>query len=290
MFYLLNPTQLKSLCLQYGFFPSKSFGQNYLITPAPLKKIIQAADLNDGDTILEIGPGFGYLTINISPMVKKMVALEIEKSLFPYWEMEKKKLPNLEVIYGDALRLLPQVTDHRSLITDNYKVIANLPYQITSNVLRTLLELENKPESITIMVQKEVAERICSKPGEMSLLSVAVQYYGEPKIVDIVTRGNFWPSPKVDSAILKIEIKKFRNLEISDSDFFKVVRVGFANKRKQLINNLSKGLKIDSNKIKEILKEICGNEKVRAEELSVEEWVKIVKLSTFSCELEKNLL
>ncbi|MBU1895825.1 hypothetical protein KJ641_03075, partial [Patescibacteria group bacterium] len=161
-----------------------------------------------------------------------------------------------------------------------YKVVANLPYQITSQVLRVLLEQENKPESITVMVQKEVAERIVAKQGDMSLLALSVQYYGEPKIITKVSKGNFWPEPKVDSAVLTIS-KISRVSKFTDEEFFRIARAGFANKRKQLWRNLSVGLggtegQVATCPYKKILKEVTGNEKVRAQELSVEEWRGVV--------------
>lgn len=259
--------------------------------------MIEAAGVAKTDTVIEIGPGFGVLTFALAEKARQVVAFEIEKKLGEYWqeEIEIKKLKNLEIIWGNALT---QISNFKFQII-NYKIVANLPYQITSNVLRALLELENKPESITIMVQKEVAERICAKPrsagsrqaGDMSLLAVSVQYYGEPKIVDIVSRGNFWPSPKVDSAILHIKTLKHENNKakplpslpyegrekISDEEFFRVVKAGFANKRKQLHKNLSVGLKIENEKVKNVLKDVLNNEKIRAEELAVDDWKRIIE-------------
>lgn len=282
-----TPTVLKELCKKYDLLPSKRYGQNYLIEEWPVKKMIEIAEINKKDTVIEIGPGFGVLTFALAEKVKKVVAFEIEKKLEDYWteQTETKKLENLEIIFTNALYgLKSYVLSPMS----SYKIIANLPYQITSDLLRTIFELKNKPESVTIMVQKEVAERICAKPGEMSLLAVAVQYYGEPQIANIITKGNFWPSPKVDSAILHITLPpnhlNTQSLNhfttnhttiVDDKEFFKVVKAGFAQKRKQLWNNLSKGLKIDGQKIKNILNEVTGNEKIRAEELSVQDWHKI---------------
>jgi len=277
----LTPTILRSLCSKYDLTPSKKYGQNYLIQDWPVEKMIEAARINKNDTVIEVGPGFGVLTFALVERAGKVIAFEIERKLEEYWkekiEDQKNRRSedhsNIEIIWGNALKEL------LSYKVKSYKVVANVPYQITSELLRTLLELENKPESITIMVQKEVAERICAKPGEMSMLAVSVQYYGEPKIVDIVTKGNFWPEPKVDSAILNIELAKPRpNPPLGrGGNFFKVVKAGFAQKRKQLHHNLSRGLQIDDLKIKNILIEVCGNEKVRAEELSVSEWKKIVE-------------
>lgn len=250
--------------------------------------MITAAGVSQDDTVIEIGPGFGILTLALAERARRVIAFEIERKLEDYWEEIKDKRyeirdkeingDKIEIVWGNALKELKvhKVPRERDPVFAAghkvYKVIANLPYQITSNVLRTLLELENKPESITIMVQKEVAERICAKPGEMSLLSVSVQYYGEPKIVCTVGKGNFWPEPKVDSAILHIKTKKQKNKKAFDDLFFRVVKAGFANKRKQAWKNISTQLKVESYKVKSVISEVAGNEKARAEELSVEEW------------------
>ncbi len=279
----LTPAKLKELCQQYNLTPSKKYGQNFLIQEYPIKKIIEVANINKNDTVIEIGSGFGILTFALAERAGRVIGLEIERKLEDYWNdiLKTKKIndkminDNIEIVWGNALA---QISNFQFPIS-NFKVVANIPYQITSQILRTLLELENKPESITIMVQKEVAERICAKPGDMSLLAVSVQYYGEPKIVDIVTKGNFWPEPKVDSAILHIDLTKslFNPPLGRGGDFFRVVKLGFAQKRKQLWGNLSKGLKINGESVKKVLLEVTGNEKIRAEELNVEQWKKIIE-------------
>ena len=282
---ILTPTQLKSLCQQYGLTPSKKYGQNYLINEAPIKKILKAADLSRADTVVEIGPGFGILTFALARAAKAVIAYEIEKKLQPYWEEKQKEYHNVEIIWGN---FLTEIKRKESSVKSQFKVVANLPYQITSSILRTLLEMKNKPARIVVMVQKEVAERITARPGEMSLLSVSVQYYGEPKIEAKVTKGNFWPEPKVNSAI--ISIKTFKHINpstraklgagrdiqtYSDEEFFRVVKAGFAHKRKQLWRNLSVGLQIEAARVKAAVALITGNEKIRAEELSVEQWIKL---------------
>jgi 16S rRNA (adenine1518-N6/adenine1519-N6)-dimethyltransferase len=268
---LLKPTYLKSLCEEYNLIPSKKYGQNYLISEKPIREMIKASDLKKTDTIVEIGPGFGVLTLAVVPLVKKIISFEIEKSLEKYWEENSQE--NLEIIWGNALKKLPDFSSQLS----SYKVLANLPYQITSNALRVIFEQENKPEVVVVMVQKEVAERIIAKPGDMSLLAVSIQYFGKPEIVCKVPSGSFWPAPKVDSAVLKINVIN-KTSKFSDEDFFRVVRSGFSNKRKQLWRNLSSGLKLEKDLVKKILVDVVGNEKVRAEELSVEDWEKITSL------------
>jgi len=275
----MNINEIKSLCQQYGFSPSKQYGQNYLVNDGIVEKIVQAANLQSTDTVVEIGPGFGVLTFALVQKAKKVIAFEIERKLENYWNEEIKKLSNLEIVWGNALT---NIQYQISNIKYPYKIVANLPYQITSQILRTILELPNKPSLIVVMVQKEVAQRICAKKGDMSLLALSVQYYGKPEIVDIVTKGNFWPAPKVDSAILRVRLPlphpdPLLIKERGDSErFFKFARAGFAKKRKQLWKNLSEGLGLDGEKVKKTLLEVAGNEKVRAEELGVGEWKRVI--------------
>ncbi len=287
----LTHSQLKSLCQQHGLVPSKQYGQNYLINDGIINKIIGAGELQTNDIVVEIGPGFGILTLALMKRVHRVVALEIEKKLAPYWkslEMKDREIRDkVELQWGNAIKLLSPI----SYLLSHYKIIANLPYQITSRVLKTIFELQNKPSLIVVMVQKEVAQRICAKPGEMSLLALSVQYYGQPEIVDFVTKGNFWPAPKVDSAILRVRLLpphprapllpstssgQARQERGDEEQFFKFARVGFAQKRKQLWRNLSEGLNLDKERVKTVIKDVMGDEKVRAEELSVDDWLRII--------------
>jgi len=262
---LFKPSYLRKLCQQYHLSPSKKYGQNFLISPGVIQKVLQAAALKKTDTVVEIGPGLGVLTLALAQKVEKVLAFEIEKKLTEYWQEQQPK--NVEIVWGNVLDKLATKK------LPNYKAVANLPYQITSRLLRALLESDNQPKTITIMVQKEVAQRICAQPGKMSLLAVSVQYYGEPKIVAKVSKGNFWPSPKIDSAIVHIKLKTL----VPQTGFFEVIKAGFSNRRKQLWRNLSVGLKLDSVKVKNTLKQVVGNDKIRAEELGVKQWQEIVK-------------
>ncbi|MFH0857740.1 MAG: 16S rRNA (adenine(1518)-N(6)/adenine(1519)-N(6))-dimethyltransferase RsmA [Candidatus Magasanikbacteria bacterium] len=268
----LKPSILKELCQKYDLSPSKKYGQNYLITDKPVLEMVEAGEIEKTDTVVEIGPGFGVLTFLLAEKAKEVYAFEIEKKLDAYWQEKQKQYTNVHIIWGNVLTHI----EEKAKELGTYKVCANLPYQITSFVLRTLLELHNKPERIVIMVQKEVAERMCAKPGDMSLLSVSVQYYGTPRIVTKVSRGNFWPSPKVDSAVVAIE--KMQKNTKEDARFFAVVHAGFANKRKQLAKNVANTLGIQEEKVKDALKKVMNNERVRAEELSVENWKDFVTL------------
>ena len=262
---MLTPTELRALCERFYLRPSKAYGQNYLVQERPIQDMLAAGDLTVEDTVIEVGPGFGVLTFPLVERVKQVYSFEIEKKLEAYWEEHAKN--NLRIIWGNALHHFP------SLVKDlpkKYKILANLPYQITSNILRTFLEAEQPAERIVVMVQKEVAERICAVPGDMSLLSVSVRYYGTPNIISIVKRGNFFPAPKVDSAIL--QITNIRAKQSVDDSFFRIVKAGFSNKRKQLAKNVANIFHKEKKDIMDILESMELSPTIRAEALSMEDW------------------
>jgi 16S rRNA (adenine1518-N6/adenine1519-N6)-dimethyltransferase len=271
---LFKPNYLELLCEQYRLRPSKEYGQNYLLSEVPIRAMIQAAQVQQSDTIVEVGPGFGVLTLALAPQVQKVLAFEIEKKIEGYWDIRQKEYPNVEVIWGNVLH---QMQGKTNTIPNTYKVIANVPYQITSQIFRLFLEeVPVRPTWIVTMVQKEVAERICAKRGGMSLLAVSVQYYGTPKIVSKVSRGNFWPMPKVDSAVISIEVNQNHAwTREQDVWFFRVVHAAFAHKRKQAWRNMSEELHIEKNIVQDVLKTVVGNEQVRAQDVTVGEWVNI---------------
>jgi len=294
---LTNISVIKNLCQKYSLHPNRKNGQNFLIDKSVLEKIVAAGELKLTDMVLEIGPGFGILTQELIKYAGYVVAVEKDKRLAEFLEKEiKVEKNNLEIISNDILTLsllrlfnngIPQSL--RSLgMTTTYKIIANLPYQITAPVLwKFLSEEKNKPTEIVLMVQKEVAERICAGPGKMSVLSVMCQFYADCKIVSYVSKNCFWPTPKVESAIVKlktqnpvlseVEGSKFKSKEenFNNKDFMRIVKIGFSAKRKMLKNNLSDGLQLPREKIASVLKEVGLNEKVRAQELGVEEWKRV---------------
>jgi 16S rRNA (adenine1518-N6/adenine1519-N6)-dimethyltransferase len=264
---LFNPSYLKQLCEEYHLQPSKDYGQNYLLSGAPIAAMLRAGDVSGTDTIVEVGPGFGVLTIALAEQAKHVIAFEIEKKLFGYWDKLQEMYPAVDMRWGNVLKEFPvmQVT-----LPDTYKVIANVPYHITALLLRLFLEAVKKPERIIVMVQREVADRICAKAGEMSLLSVSIQYYGKPKIVAKVAKGSFWPQPKVDSAVVAITSIAERNDAVS---FFTLTRAGFANKRKQLWKNISDGLGLPRSDVRKAILDVVGNERARAQELTIDQWI-----------------
>ncbi|MBU1164263.1 ribosomal RNA small subunit methyltransferase A [Patescibacteria group bacterium] len=272
--------QLKKICKQYNIKPLDSRGQNFLINNEILARIIKEAKLYKDDIVLEVGPGFGILTQELAKHTKQVIAVEIDKKLSTIFKSNFQDHKNVKLIEGDILKL--KDNDPKFPATD-YKIISNLPYNITSIFLRKFLSNNPKPSEMIIMLQKEVAERICAQPGQMSLLAVSVQFYAQPKILFEVSKENFWPQPKVDSAIIKIITKPAVDIHqhnhqynVFEKDFFQIVKIGFSSKRKQLQNNLSAGLQLDNQKIKLILRQLGFKDNVRAQELSVDDWVKLV--------------
>lgn len=250
------------LSKKHGIRPQKHLGQNFLVNKGILEKIITAADIKD-EFVLEVGPGLGIMTKELADRAKKVLAVEKSKEMVAILKETLQEYKNIEIIEEDILKFnLAGLRD--------YKVVANLPYYIATPTIRKFLEAENQPRKMVLMVQKEVAQRICAKPPEMSLLAVAVQFYGEPRIICRVSRGSFWPTPKVDSAVLEI---KPRPAPIPNvQQFFEIVKRGFAHPRKQLINNLGRGEAMERWLEKNNIK---PNQ--RAETLSLEDWLNLSK-------------
>jgi 16S rRNA (adenine1518-N6/adenine1519-N6)-dimethyltransferase len=257
-----------------GFYAKHSLGQNFLIDQEVLEKIVESADLASVDVVVEVGPGLGVLTERLLEKAGKVVAIELDDKLAPLLK-ERLQSDKLELIHEDILKVnLNEIVEKLS----EYKVVANIPYYITSKILQLLLTMEKKPSMIILLVQKEVAERICAKPGEMSVLSLSVQAFGDPQIVQIVNKNSFFPSPEVDSAILKIDNISYKFSQISEKELFRVIKIGFASRRKTLLNNLSAGLRIDKNKAKDIMKSAVLKEGARAQELSLADWTRLASL------------
>lgn len=261
-------SEAREILRKYGLKPRKYLGQNFLINKEILGEIIRAADLSKDDIALEIGSGLGILTRELAQKTKKVIAVEKDRELVKILKKELAHFKNVKIIEGDILKL---TTKDLKLKTD-YKIVANLPYYITSPVIRKFLEEGSQPQLMVLMVQKEIAERICAKPPEMTLLSVAVQFYSQPKIVKIVKKESFWPVPKVDSAIIKLKTYNRQPTTIDTDLFFKIVKVGFSQPRKQLKNNLKNLFGRD---VEQILNQSNIKGFQRAETLSIDDWLKI---------------
>jgi 16S rRNA (adenine1518-N6/adenine1519-N6)-dimethyltransferase len=255
----------------------KSLGQNFLIDAGVLRKIVEAADLSPADVVIEVGPGLGVLTAELTGHAGHVVAVELDDKLAE--QLQKTvAAPNLTVVHEDILKITPSALLAAAGLTtvQKYKVIANLPYYITSAVLRHFLEAEARPSELVVMVQKEVAKAITAVPGQMSILAVAVQFYGGARIVSHVSAHSFYPAPKVDSAILKIAVNPKPLIDPGHTEtFFRLVRAGFCANRKQLINSLSQGLSVTKDAVRPILDRAGIEPTRRAETLTISEWVQL---------------
>lgn len=263
--------------------PSRRLGQNFLIDGKFVSQLIGAADLSSQETVLEIGPGLGAITLALAKKAKKVIAVEKDRNLAETLKnlLVQENVKNVDIIAEDILKILNgkfKEADLETLLgTRNYKVAANLPFYITAPVIRLFLENKLPPKTMVLLVQKEVGQRICAKPPKTNLLAISVNLYAEPKIVNYVSKKSFWPAPKVDSALLKLEIKNSRP-NFDRNAFFKVVKTGFSHPRKKLVNNLSSGLAVDKTKVFHWLKSAKIIENARAENLDLEDWAALTKI------------
>ncbi|UCC62355.1 MAG: ribosomal RNA small subunit methyltransferase A [Anaerolineae bacterium] len=262
----------RKLLAQYGLKPQKSLGQNFLTDKSVLSKIVAAAQLKPDDEVLEVGPGLGHLTRLLVQQAKRVVAVELDAWLIPVLQDQLAGLGNVELIQGD---ILEQPLD-AFLLPPDYKVVANLPFYITSAVLEYFLSGESPPARMVVTVQHEVAQRIVARPGTMSLLAVSVQLYGQPRVVARVKAGAFYPRPEVDAAVVCIDRHSTPPASVQDSaTFFAVVKAGFAQRRKQLRNSLTAGLNRSQAEVVAGLEAAGVDPRRRPETLSLPEWAAI---------------
>ena len=267
---------------QFGFKPKKRLGQHFLVDEAVLERILSAADLSHGDVVVEIGPGLGMLTEGLAKLGARVIAVELDSKLVAILRKRLASFVDVKIIHADILRVTP-----RQLLKDNltdsgtdpaYRVIANLPYYITSPVLRHFLEGEPRPSQMVVMVQKEVGEAIAAAPGKMSLLSVRTQFLSKPTIICDVPAASFYPAPKVDSVVLRLDVYTAPPIEVSDlAGFFDTVMRGFSLPRKQLRNSLAHSLQLPPVQVASLLEKAGIEAKRRAETLSLEEWRELWK-------------
>ncbi|MBE3118652.1 MAG: ribosomal RNA small subunit methyltransferase A [Candidatus Atribacteria bacterium] len=270
----LPPLNIPALLRRYDLRPSKGLGQNFLQDNHALQEIVSMADLGPADVVMEIGSGLGSLTRYLALSARSVTAIELDRKLFPALESVLAPYNNVRLVQGDILKLNPA----ELMETPGYIVVANIPYYITSVVIRHLLEAEQRPSRVVLTVQKEVAERICAGAGRMSLLALSVQVYGKPVIGTTIPAEAFYPPPKVDSAVLCIEIYAQPIIPADRLDrFFILIKAGFSQKRKTLRNALSGGLRIAPVESEELLSAAGIDPQRRAETLSLEEWGNLVK-------------
>ncbi|MDR7857597.1 16S rRNA (adenine(1518)-N(6)/adenine(1519)-N(6))-dimethyltransferase RsmA [Tissierella sp.] len=276
---LYSPSRVKEVLERHGFKFSKSLGQNFLIDGNIVRKIVSEGNITSNDYVLEIGPGMGTLTEELALRAKKVVAVELDNTLLPVLDETLGKYHNVEIVHGDILKIDIGKLIEEKLDNGPVKVVANLPYYVTTPIIAKLIEDNLNLESIIVMVQKEVAERMASGPGgkEYGSLSIFVNFYSNPEIVVKVPKTVFMPQPKIDSAVIKLTLKK-ELPEIDRDKFFKVVKAAFSKRRKTIINALSSyGFNIEKEIIKDALEVSNIRLEERAENLSVEDFIKISK-------------
>ena len=258
----------KQLLNRYQIEPKKSLGQNFLFDENVLARIVDAAELSPLEPVLEIGPGLGSLTRLLAQTAASVTAVELDQRFLPILAEELAFFANVRLIYGD---ILEQNLD--ALFDQPYKVVANVPYYITGAILRHLLSAKQKPTCLVMTVQKEVAERITAVPPKMSLMAVSTQLYGEAEIINTIKAGAFWPRPDVDSAVIRLQLYAEPLLPFAQEEsFFKLVRAGFSQKRKQLKNNLQQ-LGYNQAEISAKLDTAAVDGRRRAETLTLSEWI-----------------
>ena len=252
---------------------NKTLGQHFLANKGIIEKIILAAELTKEDVVLEIGPGLGALTFELSKQAERVIAVEKDEKLAGVLKekLREQKIDNVEVMADDILKFL---NSGFMLHIPNFKIVANIPYYLTSHLIRLLLELENKPENIILMIQKEVAQRICATDKKESLLSISVKFYADPKILFYVSKESFLPPPKIDSAVIEITPKK-SPAPIEPNKFFAVVKAGFSAPKKMLISNLAKKFDIDKGQLAIIFRTIDISCEIRAGKLNLDQWLKL---------------
>lgn len=265
----IPPLNAADLLKRFGLRANKRLGQNFLQEPYALEKIVQAAEIHPTDTVLEIGPGLGSLTRYLAAAAQEVIAVELDGKLFPPLETVIAPYHNIQLVHGDILGIEPKEIIEQS----DYLVVANIPYNITSAVIRHLLESSPKPRRIVLTIQKEVAERICAGPGNMSLLALSVQVYGQPRIAMHIPASAFFPAPKVDSSVLVVDIYSSPSVDESLLDiFFQLIKAGFSQKRKKLRNSISAGMRQSPAETEKLLHAADIDPQRRAETLSLEEW------------------
>ena len=270
---------IKRLARMYEFHPSRSSGQNFLVDNRAMQTIVEAAELTASDRVLEVGAGFGSLTVQLAASAQKVWAVELDKRLITALRKLLAFYPQVELIEGDVLRL--NISELVGI--EDYKVVANIPYNITSLFLRNVLTLANSPQTSVFLLQKEVAERIVAEPGQMSLLSLSVQMFTEAEIVAMVPARAFWPQPEVESAVVRLKKRSKEDIaaiwgsEDVIQQAFRLMRIGFAAKRKILKNNLRSGLRCSPELLDQVFQTLHLSPTVRAQELTIESWLDLTR-------------
>lgn len=270
----LPPLHVPALLRKYGLKPDKRLGQVFLVEPIALQRVVEAAEILTGDSVLEIGAGLGSLTRYLAAAASKVVAVEVDERIMPALQEILTPFTNISLVYGDILELDPAELMGQA----GYLVVANIPYYITSLIMRHLLETRLRPQRVVLTVQREVAGRICAQPGEMNLLALSVQVYGKPLVAAYIPAGSFYPLPKVDSAVIRVDIYPTPVIPYTHLNlFFRLAKAGFSQKRKTLRNALAGGLAWKTEQVEQLLQAASIDPRRRAETLSLEEWQRLVE-------------
>lgn len=279
---LCSYNEISSLLKRHGFTFSKALGQNFIINERICPAMAQSLNANENTGVLEIGPGIGVLTKELCSVAGKVVSVELDNRLFPILSETLSDCGNIEIVEGDALKMdLNALIDEKFTGMSDIKVCANLPYYITSPIIMKLIESKLPVSEIVVMVQKEAADRLAAQIGsrESGALTVAAQYYAEIEKLFDVSRGSFMPQPKVDSAVIKLSVRKEPPVRAENEErFFEIVRAAFAQRRKTALNSLSSSLNIPKDKVRAALEKIGRNENDRAERFSMDEFAALSTL------------
>jgi len=273
----LSHLDIPALLRQHGLRPEKGLGQNFLLDESALQQIVVTAMVTNQDTVLEIGAGLGSLTRHLAMAAGSVIAVELDERMLPPLRQVLAPFNNVHIVRGDILALDPA----QLIPSGNYLVVANIPYYITSALLRHLLESPRPPARLVLTIQKEVASRICAMPGDLSLLALSVQVYGQPHITAHIPAGAFYPPPKVDSAVLRVDLYPTPRIPYPLLDsFFRLSKAGFSQKRKTIRNALAGGLGWSTARVGELLQAAQIDPFRRAETLSLDEWLRLTQLYT----------
>jgi len=269
----MTKEEIKRLCQRINFYPQRKSGQNFLFKQEVIEKITKAADPLTGFSVLEIGAGFGFLTQELAKKARRVIAVELDKRMAQYLKDKFKEKKKIEVIRGDIFKI-----NLNNYFRDlRYKLVSNPPYNISSLIIRNFLTLPPRPCEMVLTLQKELAERITASPGRMSLISVISQFYAEVDLLDEVPAENFWPQPEVNSRIVRFKGIGQKEFKVKEKAFIRLVKAGFSAKRKKLVNNLKNSLGILPNVSQKILRRMNLSLNIRAQELSLDDWLELYK-------------
>ncbi len=263
--------QVRGVLHRLGRRPVKGLGQHFLVDTGVLQHILSAAELGPQDVVVEVGPGLGVLTRALAHRAGRVVAVELDASLAEALRGEMAPFPQVEVVLGDILHMPPAAL----VAGAAYKVVANIPYYITSPILHHFLKAEHRPQLMVIMVQREVAEAIAAPPGKLGVLGISVQLYARPQVVAYVSPRSFYPAPRVESGLLRLEVLPRPAVDVEPEDFLNLVGAGFAAPRKQLRNSLAQGLGVEPAAAVEALRRADISPERRPQTLSLEEWARV---------------